>query len=499
MFLVCLALISIKLLSGCISGKGGDNFGTSSWTPVPISTTTVVTENGNLGVITGKIYGQEIKTETSSGASTKRVVPSPVLSATIVVLDSANRELPTSTTFSGNGGDFAIKLSPGSYSVKVTKSGFEDYKTAIFSVGAGEQVALNNINLQLAFSLEGTVKINNTNKDTLTEGTAQLAKAAAPQTILVTTSLSADGRFLFTGKPSGSYLLTIVPKSDIYKSASYTLIITETGDFIPSSKEFLIDFNPSKSLKSISGKIRDAFTKAPLEFVNCAVKGFNSTLSDAQGNYAFLLPEGEFQVVFSKAGFADLSTNFAVSNAGVVSPILDFGLTYNQEKELGTISGRYIDETSADKTGLGNLVVRVYEARKTAKKVSRLNTPANGTASPTYTIQEESYWEFSSMDPIPTKSTHTSVASSSNENPLGSFKVTHLKPTTDTFKYFVYIGKNDSFVRIRLYSIGEPTVTSWFVEDSLPANNLNRVHAWQEVDVKSNTTTYLTNYDREYK
>jgi hypothetical protein len=470
----CLGLLA--LLKGCTSGDNtGNSFGSGSWAGNPAADSMNVSGGRFSGTLFGTVINQQ--SQRVEGA--------------VVTVSRSGTAL--SSMITGSDGTFQISLATGTYEVKVAKTGYADF-SGTTEIQA-EVKTIFNVEMSPKFTFSGTVKLDSSS-EALTNIPVDLFREAVNLTSTITT---AEGKFIFQDLSAGQYTVTIASGSNTYASKTYGIQILKDGTISPKVTDFYISLNleSDRMRYSVSGTVRDAFSKAPIEYATCNIKGFGSVLSDSQGVFYFTnLFDGQYQITFTKNGFNDMTANFYLSDQGETNPAaLAYELVYTVEKNMGSISGRYVDEATG--SGVNDLVVRVYQYLQTQKEYTvQITDPDTGSS--TFQTQRESNWEFESLSPQPVKSTHTSADIATVENSGGSFKITHLSPTTDTKKYFVYIGRNNSSVTTTTLSKGVAgqVVATWNVEN---AGNANKVHSWQEVTVTANTTTYLTNYEKEYK
>jgi hypothetical protein len=96
------------------------------------------------------------------------------------------------------------------------------------------------------------------------------------------------------------------------------------------------------------------------------------------------------------------------------------------------------------------------------------------------------------MNQILTSRTLDSIPGGSQDQ-KGSFKLTHLAPTSDTLRYAIYFGLNDShpvFVSL-------PKDNSAFTWKTFDTTALNYVHGVINLSVDAGKTTFYTNYEHE--
>lgn len=393
----------------------------------------------------------------------------------------------SSDTKTGEDGKYSLYLGSGTYSMTLTKSGFGRQTATVTIQSNVDQIK--DFSLGPKSTMQGVVKLTTTS-ETLPN---ILVEAYLSGSLVGSVNTTAQGEFVFENLSPGTYNIGLARDASAYSPATYVVLILNDGTLVPEEPELFIaprvltDEDVVHPLAS--GTIHDAFTKAPLQYVTCTLKGVGGTITDDQGRFSFAnLVPGDYELTFSKPGWQDLTINFIVKQTGTVTTMFPATLAYemiqNQETNVGAITGRYVDET----TGLGvdGLIVRVYPMKYETRTITVM-------AAGQPTEKDVSYWEVAGS---PILSTRTGEDAAGNEDLAGTFRLEHLQETSDTGKYLVYVGTGNSTLLRSVFNdpadVGNP-LQIWMIENA--AGNASRLHSWSLVDVVAKTTTYLENYN----
>jgi len=348
--------------------------------------------------------------------------------------------------------------------------------------------------------LSGVVQLN-TSKEPLSGIDVRLYLNDTP--IGEPTKTTLEGKFFFNKPSPGLYTIHVASGSTTYVYATYYVQILADGTVSPEVPIINIARLPVTSqvvVATATGRVRDAFSGAPLEYVTCTLKGVGSQITDIKGQFSFgsLIP-GNYEIEFSKLGFNKLNANFSISSNGTTIPNpLEYLLIYNQESGKGSIAGRYVDEKT--RNGVGSLSVRVYMTYYVGKEIitgrDAIRDSNGNITGYTYTKKTVYMWEFPTPY-SPFKSTNTETATTAIPDNSGSFKITHLPPTNSNMRYFVFLGSEGTSVQTAPYVSTEDKSLEFGLQPST-WNMFNGVasHSWEQVTVESDKTTYLSNYDR---
>lgn len=386
----------------------------------------------------------------------------------------------------GGDGIYSLYLGSGTYSITLTKSGFGRQAAMVTIESNVDQIR--DFSLGPKSTMQGVVKLTTTSEvlpNILVEAYMSGSRVGSVNT-------TPQGEFVFENLSPGTYNIGLARDAAAYSPATYVVLILNNGSIVPEEPELFISPKVLTGEDVVhplaAGTVHDAFTKAPLQYVTCTLKGVGGTITDDQGRFSFTdLVPGDYELTFSKPGWQDLTINFLVKEDNAVTTMFPATLAYqmiqNQEADVGAITGRYVDET----TGLGvdGLIVRVYKMKYETRTITVL-------VSGEETQKDVSYWEVAGA---PILSTRTGEDASGNEDLTGTFRLEHLQPTSDVEKYLVYIGNNSSSMTRSAFNdpadVGAPQQV-WMIENTA---NVDRLHSWSLVNVAAKTTTYLENYN----
>jgi hypothetical protein len=423
------------------------------------------------------------KTYTFSGkVLTQDTTKTPIENAVVSITEL---NISTTTTSSGEFTFPAIKSGVYNLVAKAASSNFSQTTTLVEVKKDGStspatvEVLLPSNN----FNLSGFVRLN-----TSREGLANInVDLWLDNVMLASTTTTGEGKFFFQNLSSGLYNLIVAGGSTEFKSAEYRIQVLTDGTFSPTTPEIFLTRLEQQETYTASGTVKDAFSFGPLEYVTCNIKGFGQVLTDSRGIFSFKnLPLGTYQLEFSKLGFSTLNVSFTLDAGGNFSPTkLDYMLIYNQETGKGSIAGRLYDEKT--KSGVSSLIVRAYDMEYIPQTISVMDIFGNVKTVTKY------LWAFSQPTLDPVKSTTMGQDNQTTpEDESGTFKLTHLPPTTTTKKYYIFIGNGLATMTTQIFSDAEYPTMKW----NVPTPQ-NRVHSWSEIEVTANTTTYLSNYEKE--
>ena len=287
-----------------------------------------------------------------------------------------------------------------------------------------------------------------------------------------------EGKFFFENLQAATYILKI-PASERFEAADYVVTILSDGTVSPALADIQLIAKPlTGTVYRIAGKILDAYSGSPLDFVTCSLQEIGPIITDMGGNFYFesLVP-GNYRLDLTKSGFSHQTVNFALTDSGETIPAsLTFRLVYNQEQGKGSIVGRVVDSSGA---GVGGKYIKVYALKFTVR------------------IGNEKKW---TLDDRPIKETrsNSSTPAGVDYSEIGAFKLTHLEPTSDDMKYLVYVGNNDNNIATETQTVyiveGDFLIPVTIVTEDI-SNSADRFCSWSEVNVFADTSTYLTNYE----
>lgn len=410
-----------------------------------------------------------------------------VLSTTNDKLDNVDVELwqgttlKTSTVTSGEGKFFFDNLGANSYRL-VVANGSPVYVTKNFNVTVLPDGSISPTSPTIvltertseSFTIAGVVKTQS--NEVLSNLQIDLRKDSSAAAIVDTTYTTGEGKFFFQNLSSGMYYLKVSAGSSTLASDFYPVRILSDGTISPAFAEVLVAQKDTLVAYPVNGTIYDAFSGGPLEYATVKISQLGNNLTDGSGKFSFpsLVP-GIYQLEVAKYGFETLVTSFNLKADGTTSPsTIALMMIHSQKTGYGSISGRIVDETTNE--GVPNLIVRVY-AYELVKK--------EGLA------RSESGWEVSGGLILTTRTLDANPAESQDQK--GSFKLTHLAPTNDNFRYAIYFGTGDS----KPSFINEPLDNSLYLWKFFDRNAAGYYTSVRNLSVQDGKTTFYTNYEHE--
>ncbi len=322
------------------------------------------------------------------------------------------------------------------------------------------------------FTITGYVKTQK--GESLSNIKVDLRKGTSSSDVLESTYTSGEGKFFFQNLTSGMFYLTAAAGTNTLQSSVYPVRILSSGEISPPSAEIFVPQNSSAQTVNVSGKVYDAFTGGPLEYVTVKLEGYSNNLTDKDGVFSFseLLP-GVYKLTISKMGFETLNASFQVNGttAPITTPsVLSYPLIHSERTGYGSIAGRFVN--IATEEGIPEKLVTLWMWEYVTKK-------SDGTT--------ESDWEITGRI-LTTRTLANSVTTPQDE--AGTFKLTHLAPTTEgAYKYAFYIG--DSVPSI--VSVARPGSNFTWSEFAIAPGDLGLY----DMTVESDKTTFWTNYEHE--
>ncbi|MDN5278186.1 MAG: hypothetical protein PWR01_2151 [Clostridiales bacterium] len=411
-------------------------------------------------------------TYTIEGEARDEISGAPAANEFVKLFDESGALLSTSLTDSQGNFSFSGAV-PGSYTIEIAK-GSDKYFEKTFEINLGSDgkvvpaaiLLLSDKTVETSV-IEGVIR-HGSSQEVLGGITVQLRQTSPTAPVLSTQISNGEGKFYFENLLPGTYFLTAAPASEKFEPETYIITILRDGTVSPElASIFIIPKAVETQTFTISGNVLDAFSGSPLDFVTCTLKEVGPIITDLNGIFYFeQLVEGDYQLNLVKAGFNSQTVNFKVDASGQTIPAsLTFRMVYNQEQNKGSIVGRICDVFTGQ--GLPDLIVRVYKMERRVVNIDDSSI---------------SYWSIDDR-PLKTTKTHsTSIHPDTGFDETGTFKLTHLEPTSDSVKYLVYVGKGISGIWL----------TSVFEED---LTNPDRIESWGLVEVLPDTSTYLVNYE----
>ncbi|EKD82222.1 MAG: hypothetical protein ACD_39C01418G0003 [uncultured bacterium] len=420
----------------------------------------------------------------------------------------------TDTAVTDSTGRYQISVPAGAYNVTVQKSGYSAVSQNFTLVANEITVFSTPINAvvpsadPISANLIGEVLLNTTDEP-LPNIPVRLFKNGVN---LASSTTTPEGKFIFQSQSAGMYEIGLAEDSVSYNPATYVVHILNDGTLSPEEPKLYLSAKILGEDDTVvyhalaTGTVYDMFSKAPLQYVTCSLKGVGSTVSDLNGGFVFqnLVP-GTYELTLTRDGWSTLVTNLTVRVTAadpdvteILPSTLSFTMSQSPEVDRGSVAGRYVDEITG--SGVDNLIVRIYTFRLETRNVT-VSYDSEGNPEK----EDVSEWTLYSAAPKPVVSTKTGDSAGDFDS-AGSFRLEHIEPSTlaasnpadETPGYVVYVGTGNSNLAGVAWQPHVDSEYTWY----LPGSSVEAgafVHKWDWVKVKPNTTTYLHNYDNPYE
>ena len=301
---------------------------------VAVSTTTTGVDFTLTPTTTGAISGTVNDSQTPA---------QPVSSATVTYVDTNNNANTGNVPTDSSGGYTFGGLSPGSYSVSVTDTGFTMPPAQPVTVTAGG-TATANFTMTATSGISGSVTDSQTPVQPVGGATVSYSGTSGT-TGSGTTTTDPSGNYTFSGVPAGTYSVTVSDTGFTPPSAQQ---VTVTAGLITSGVNFTLT-----ATSGISGAVSDSQpTPQPVGGATVSYTGTGSTTgsgtttTSTSGGYTFDgVPPGTYSVTAMKTGFTSPAAQTPTVTAGV-SATANFTLT-----ATSGISGTVTDQASAPVNG----------------------------------------------------------------------------------------------------------------------------------------------------
>jgi hypothetical protein len=292
-------------------------------------------QSGSVSTATGTLKGQIIDPVTGA----------PLAGASIAIAGQENK-----TVFTDASGSFAAAVVPGTYTVTLTRSGYNG-ASATYTVIAGQTSDTGTISLtQLAAAAIIRGQVTVAGSGTPLVGAA-VAIAGAAQLNAVT---DANGRFEFTGVPAGAITITASAAGYQVASGNATAVAGQTLVFSPA---LYANGQTAPTTFHYTGKTVVSGTGAALPNVAVRISGASTTIdavSSAAGQFNVTLDPGSYTATFTLAGYETVTQSF-VAPAGAT---IDGGsIAMSAIRTSSTIKGHVVTTANAGIAGASVQIV----------------------------------------------------------------------------------------------------------------------------------------------
>ncbi len=220
-------------------------------------------------------------------------------------------------------GEYLISDIPiGTYSVKFSKTGYDDYTESDVTISDNQTTT---VNAQINLTSGGNGSVSGFVADAINQTLVAGAHIEIEGTSFSTTT-NGDGIYYIENVPAGNYVINCT--KDGFEDAFLNIEIIANEDV---SADFLLLPEGSTNYGSVAGIVTNT-DGDPIVNVVCQVEGLsNSSLSFDDGSYEiFFIPAGTYNISFTKPGYETL----VVENVEVTD-----GGTTNLDVQLQQISG----------------------------------------------------------------------------------------------------------------------------------------------------------------
>ncbi|MCB4792410.1 MAG: carboxypeptidase regulatory-like domain-containing protein [Elusimicrobia bacterium] len=285
-----------------------------------VKTSSTVTVNFSLARIIGVISGKVTKSDGTTAVS----------GALVEAMQSGVTKASINTNTSGN---YSMKITPGTYDVRVSSTGYEPQLKTGYTVADGSTATVNFSLLQIPGVISGKV--------TKSDGTTPVPGALIE--ILQSGAVKASA----TSDISGNYSITTdVGTYNVKASKTGYLSQTKTGYDVTTGSTKTVDFLlvelSAAKTGVISGKVTRSNGTTPVSgaMVEALISGITkaNATTDASGNYSIRAGTGTYNVKASKAGYmSQTKTGYYVADGSTKT--VNFSLVELAAAKTGVISG----------------------------------------------------------------------------------------------------------------------------------------------------------------
>ncbi|MCI4351821.1 MAG: carboxypeptidase regulatory-like domain-containing protein [Thermoplasmata archaeon] len=202
-----------------------------------------------------------------------------------------------STTTTGSGGNYALNLVNGTYSVTASATGYHPSSASL--TVAGQPKTLN-------FALSPLGATTYTLSGTVTYASNGSAVGGAQVTLIPgsTVSSGSNGKYSFSAT-NGSYTLRVTKAGYVAQSVGVTI----------SGGSVVRNFALSPFLYSLRGTVTNASNGAAVSGATVTVSGGPSTATNSSGGYSLTLSNGTYSVTASAAKYQPKAASVTISGA----------------------------------------------------------------------------------------------------------------------------------------------------------------------------------------
>lgn len=210
-------------------------------------------------------------------------------------------------------GEYLISEIPaGLYSVKFSKSGYEDHTENNVQISHEQTTTVNTLINQTS---GGTGSVSGFAADVINQTVVIGANIEIEETSF-NTATNSEGIYYLENVPAGNYVINCTKEG--FDDTFLNIEIIADDDV---SADFLLLPEGSTNSGSVAGFVTNP-NGEPIVNVVCQVEGlYNSSLSFDNGSYEiFLIPAGTYNISFTKPGYETLVIeNVAVTNGGTTN------------------------------------------------------------------------------------------------------------------------------------------------------------------------------------
>ncbi|MBP7635499.1 carboxypeptidase regulatory-like domain-containing protein [Candidatus Ozemobacteraceae bacterium] len=320
-------IVLVVVMAGCNSGGRSGSDG--SWNGLP-------TVAGFEEIVEGKITD---------------AAGQPVSGATVAFLQG---ETLVKSTTTGSDGTYQVLLVPGSYTVRVSQTGYASVDQA-FVVSIGGSNASNMVISSTVGTLNGTIR-DSKSQIGIASVSVKVVSLTTPSLQISSVQTNSEGTYRFA-LATGSYVVSADKTG--YSSASHTVTITSNTT---TSQDFFLIPNGSSLSGLVSDKEGTPLKEVLIRAVLTSGKGSPADVETGDdGKYSLYLGSGTYTLTLSKSGFGQQQVTLVVGSND--DRVMDFVLGAS-----ATIAGTVKLTTTQE--ALANISVEIYLNGTDAKGIA---------------------------------------------------------------------------------------------------------------------------------